>query len=132
MLPPEVIRKRDALRGGAGIEVRWCDDDRLEAENAEGVSPGGYLNRFGWYVVGTTIGGNAIVVNESDERVYFADHTWYSDDLISYQLLGGDRSWVEIPLTADGVRASLFSLAASVEDYRSRAAEVDRLLDSID
>ena len=73
MVPDEIRRKRDALAQLACENVNWCDDQRLEDENMEGVGPGGDINPYGWYVVGTTIGGNAVVVGADDPGVYFAD-----------------------------------------------------------
>ena len=64
-VPAEIRRKRDMLLRAQG-QIRWCDDRGLLDENMADVAPGGCLNRFGWYVVGTTIGGNAIVVSEGD------------------------------------------------------------------
>src|SRR5687768_15874479 len=78
-VPEEVRRKRDAL-AGVTCQVNWCDDGLLEDENMAGVGPGGDLNPFGWYVVGTTGGGNAIVVRVDDPGVYFADHEWDADN----------------------------------------------------
>ena len=129
--PPGILKKRDALER-AECQVGWSGDERLRDENMEGVGPGGWLSRFGWYVVGTTVGGNAVVVREDDPAVYFADHTWYSDFGIHYQDLAGDGSWIPVPLTAEGVRRSLFRLADSVEDFVARVAEIDALIDRID
>ena len=103
--------------------VRWCDDARLAEENVAEVAPGGYLNPFSWYVVGPTIGGNAVVVSDHDPRVRFADHTWYGAGQIEYQDLAGDRSWKTLPYTSEGVAASLFPLAASADDFAARGGD---------
>ena len=79
-------------------QIRWCDSGRIEEENAAGVSPGGYLNQFGFWVVATTIGGNAIVVRKGDPAIYFADHTWYHEDTVSFEDLAGDGEWIDLPL----------------------------------
>ncbi len=130
MIPQEIRRKRDQLARAQGF-VSWCDDHYLNDENMPGASPGGHLNRFGWYVVGTTVGGNAVVVREDDPAVYFADHTWYDDLSIYYQdfLHGGE--WVSIEFNEANVKRSLFPLAASVEEFVTNAAEVGRVLDKI-
>ena len=36
---------------------------QLNGENMPGVGPGGDINPFGWYVIGTTGGGNGVVVH---------------------------------------------------------------------
>ena len=131
MIPRAILEKRDALLR-AECQVRWCDDERLRGENVEGAGPGGWLNRFGWYVVGTTVGGNAVVVREDEPGVHYAAHDWYTDLGISYQDLRRGRDWVESPLTAEGMRASLFPLAASVDDFVARVLEIDATIDRID
>ncbi|HTN00625.1 hypothetical protein [Planctellipticum variicoloris] len=156
MVPEEIRRKRDAL-AGAPDQVNWCDDDDLNGENMEGAGPGGWLNVFGWYVVGTIGGsGNAIVVGVDDPAVYYAGHDWYGgDDVVNFQDFGGSGAhlvsstfrnwdgtervverlkaeWVEVPYTAEGVRQSLFPLASSIDDFRERAEEIGALIDKID
>lgn len=153
-VPEEIRRKRDELAGAACRDY-WCDDGGLEDENMEGAGPGGWLNVFGWYVVGSTVGGDAIVVRADDPAVYFAGHEWYSDDEVDFEDFGGSGArlvsstiknwdgkelvvqrlkaeWVQAPFTAEGVRRSLFQLAPSIDEFRAKAAEMDALLDRID
>jgi hypothetical protein len=156
MVPEEIRRKRDAL-AGAPDQVNWCDDDALEDENMEGAGPGGWLNVFGWYVVGSIGGsGNSIVVRADDPAVYYAGHDWYGGDTtVDFQDFGGSGArlesktiknwdgqervvqrlhaeWVSVPFTADGVRRSLFQLAPSIDEFRMRADEMGDLIDRID
>jgi hypothetical protein len=138
VVPAEIRRKRDAL-ADASNEVNWCDDNRLEGENMEGAGPGGWLNVFGWYVVGTTGGGNAIVVRGDDPGVFYAAHEWYGGDTTADNTIdfedfggGGKGQWVSVPFTDEGMRRSLFQLAASIDDFRERADEMNALLDRID
>lgn len=99
MVPKEIRRKRDALACELD-QVNWCDDDDLEAENMEGAGPGGWLNFYGWYVIGSVAGtGNAIVVRADDPAVYYADHEWYGgeltpDDTIDFEDFGGSGAHV--------------------------------------
>jgi hypothetical protein len=159
MVPEEIRRKRDAL-AGAPDQVNWCDDDDLDGENMEGAGPGGWLNVFGWYVVGSIGGsGNSIVVRVDDPAVYYAGHDWYGGDItdttVDFQDFGGSGAhlvsrtikdwdgkervvqrmraeWVSVPFTAEGVRRSLFQLASSIDDFRKRADEIGALIDQID
>lgn len=112
MVPDEIRRKRDELAMVA-CKVCWCNDQRLNDENMPGAGPGGDLNPFGWYVIGTTGGGNGVVVRADDPGVYFADHEWDADN------------------TADGVRRALLPLAPSIEEFRRSVVEVDARLDEI-
>lgn len=113
MIPDEIRRKRDELAVVPCSNVNWCDDQRLRDENMPGVGPGGDLNPFGWYVVGSTGGGNAVVVRADAPGVYFADHEWDADD------------------TADAVRRALLPLAPSIEEFRRSVVEIDARLDKI-
>ena len=113
MIPDEIRRKRDELAVVACSDVSWCNDDDLNAENMEGVGPGGDVNPFGWYVVGTTGGGNGVVVRADDPGVYFADHEWDDDG------------------TAEGVRRELIPLAPSIDEFRRSVDEIDARLDEI-
>ena len=113
MVPDEIRRKRDELATVPCSQVNWCDDRGLDGENMPGAGPGGDLNPFGWYVVGTTGGGNGIVVRADDPGVYFADHEWDADN------------------TADGVRRALLPLAPSIEEFRRSVVAVDAHLDEI-
>ncbi len=149
-VPEEVRRKRDAL-AGASDQVNWCDDGDLDDENMEGAGPGGWLNVFGWYVVGSIGGsGNSIVVRADDPGVYYACHEWYggdiSDTTVDFQDFegGGARlasstrndcqraEWVSVPFTAEGVRRSLYQLASSIDEFREKADEMGALIDKID
>lgn len=114
--------------------IHWLDEESLfNDENAEASAPGGFLNRFGYYVIGSTVGGHAIVVSDEDPRVTFADYTWYDDDEVDYQDLSGDSGWHALPLSATNVRKSLYELASDRDDFlvKLRTGAIERLLDPI-
>ena len=113
MIPDEIRRKRDELALAASREVNWCDDDDLNDENMPGAGPGGDINPFGWYVVGSTSGGNGVVVRADEPGVYFADHEWCGDG------------------TADGTRRELILLAPSIEEFRRSLDEMGARLAKI-
>lgn len=127
------IEDRTRTLSSNPTQVRWCDKLRFAEENAPEVAPGGYLNRFGWLVVGTTVGGNAIVIREDESGVYFADHTSYPDSEVSYPNTSG-RGWTYEPLTADGVRRLLVTLAATDEEFAQQTAsgEIDERIGEFD
>jgi hypothetical protein len=120
-------------KNAASREIRWVDAIGFSGENIQGAAPGGYLNRFGYYVIGTTVGGNAIVLGDDDERVLFADYTWYSDDEINYEDIAGDGEWHTLPMDASNMRQSLYELARNQSDFleKLRTGEIDRLLEPI-
>ncbi len=86
----------DECESSGSDEIGFCDQHSFSGENMADAAPGGYLNPFGYFVIGTTIGGNTIVISDSDPRVLFADHTWYGDNDINYQDHAGDGKWHEL------------------------------------
>lgn len=114
--------------------VRWCDEERFAAENSLGVNPGEFLNRYGYFVIGTTVGGNAVAVSDQSDAAVFADHCWYADDWIYYQDLQGSKEWVELPWSSENFLRSLFPLAESRGELieKIRTGELRRVLDAID
>ena len=112
-VPDEIRQKRDELAVIPCKYVNWCDDDDLSDENMPGAGPGGDINPLGWYVVGTTGGGNGVVVRADEPGVYFADHEWCGDG------------------TAEGTRQELILLAPSIEEFRRSVDEIDARLDEI-
>jgi hypothetical protein len=115
-------------------QIRWVDKERFEAENAPGVSPGEFLNRYGFDVIGTTIAGNAITKSRENEKIFFADHSWYSDRQICYQDLAGDQTWKTIPRSDENLISTLFELASNADDFESKlsSGKLDAILDEVD
>jgi len=126
----EIIQKLSSVQS----QIRWCDESRFIAENLQYVSPGGYLNPFGFEVIGTTIGGNAVVRHRNEPSIYFADHTWYYNDGISYEDLSGDKKWHDIEMNESNIRKSLFLLADSEFELLEMIKDkrLDSILDEID
>lgn len=107
----------DAVRSLADKPyLRVVDRRRFVDENASDVTPGGFLTPYGFWVVATTVGGNAIVISEHDSGVYFADHSSYYDDEISFQDRQ-TRQWRDVAWTPENVRRSLVKLAESRESF---------------
>ena len=115
-------------------QIHWVDRDRFIAENTIGASPGEYLNRYGFEVIGTTIGGNAITKSTDDVRIFFADHSWYVDRHISYQDLAGDGKWKSIAWSQENFLRTIFELASDGDDFEAKllCGEIDRILDEIE
>jgi hypothetical protein len=128
------ILPRIALLKSVPTQVRWCDESRLKRENDIDVSPGEYLNRCGWIVIGTTIGGNAIAISDKTPAICFADHSWYSDGSVSYQDHGAGGEWRDLPMSDEAIEQSLFVLADNPEQFvlRASSGQLDEVLDRID
>jgi hypothetical protein len=106
---------------------------RLLEENTKGVSPGGQIREYGYVAIAISPGGNAVVLCSKDGKVYWADHSFFSDPIeIAYE----DREtgeWHYVPWSPKSVRTALVHLSDSVEEFlldlfRGRLAEfLDRL-----
>ena len=108
----------------------WVDEDGFIAENTER-SPGAIISRFGYWVVGTTVGGNAITLSSKDSAVRFCDHTgWYEDNLC----FASKRDYVERPYNDENVRLAQIVLADNIEQLESIlvAHQFDALIDQYD
>lgn len=68
--------------------VRLLPIGAIKDEMTEGAAPGSYLRRFGYLVVATSVGGNAICFHGPSGKIFWADHTSFHDDSICYE----DRS----------------------------------------
>jgi hypothetical protein len=130
MVPDEIRWKRNRLEAVSN-QVAWCDDRRLDDENMPEAAPGGYLNKHDWYVIGTTIGGNAIVVRANDPGVYFADYTWFDDDSIGFQDFRNGGEWITLEFNEENLRRSLHPLAPSIEGFVESIESIDKELDRI-
>ena len=122
------------LKSYKSEEVRWCDEARFNEENQEDVSPGGWLNPYGYFVIGTTIGGNAVVIGTKDPRVCFADHAWYTDDEISYQDVMGDEEWHDLPYNTQNLFKSLCPLSSTRQEFIEKISSgvIDEIIEEID
>jgi hypothetical protein len=77
----------------SGVAVLSADS--IVAENLEAASPGQFIFPYGYLVVATSIGGNAVAFDAVEERVVWAYHDSFFDGLISFQGEGG--AWIDTP-----------------------------------
>lgn len=68
--------------------VRLLPISAIRDEMVEGAAPGSFLRPFGYLVVATSVGGNAICFHGPSGKVFWADHTSFQTDSICYE----DRS----------------------------------------
>ena len=124
----KLIEAASAIDG----QIRWCDEPRFREENIE-LAPGAYLNKWGYWVAGTTIGGSAIVLSSNDEAVRFAGRGWYNDDHISYENVTTGE-WHDLPYSQENIDRSLFTMSRSIDDFLQclENGQIDDLLDRID
>jgi hypothetical protein len=102
-------------------------------ENMPNVAPGGYINKFGYLVIGTSVGGNAVCFDSNSGKVYWADHVSFTEEEISYK----DREtgdWVYLPFSKENVLRALVLLDDNIETFLNKLLkdELEGLLDDLD
>ena len=94
--------------------VRFCEDEaRFREENCE-LSPGAIISQYGFWVVGTTIGGNAITLSDHDERVRYCDHTGWYDNYMCY---AAHQDYTEREYSQANVKNAQVVLAKSLVEF---------------
>lgn len=108
----------------------WIESEAFDRENREHV-PGAMICKYGYWVVGVTVGGNAITVSDHDSFVRFCDHTGWCDDHMCY---AAKQDYEERPYTADHVRDAQIVLANSYAEIDTlvKTGALDDLIDQYD
>jgi hypothetical protein len=115
----------------SGIRVKTANG--IIEENEEGVAPGGYLAPYGYLVIATSFGGNAICVNCATGATYWADQSSFTEDEISYENREtGD--WVDLPFSADNILYALIPIEKEFETFLSKLLDnqFNELFDKLD
>ena len=55
--------------------------DRIFDENCPAVSPGGRINSYGYFIIATSVGGNALAFHVESGRVYWVDRSFFCDEI---------------------------------------------------
>ena len=108
----------------------WLDEDMFGEHNSQ-FSPGATISRYGYWVIGSTVGGNAITLSSNDSAVRFCDHTgWYDN----YMCFAAKEDYANRPYTSENVRLAQIVLADSISalDELVRSGELDNLIDKYD
>jgi hypothetical protein len=83
----------------------------------EGAAPGGFLKPFGYLVVATSVGGNAVCFHSPSGSVVWANHDSFRSTSIAYE----DKlisKWVYFyDYTPENVAKALVSLSPSIENF---------------
>lgn len=106
---------------------------RMHDENMPDVAPGGYINQFGYLVIGTSVGGNAICFDSNSGNVYWADHVSYNEWEICYQKRGTEE-WIYLPFSEENVPKALVLLDNDIETFLNKLLkdEFEGVLDDLD
>ena len=125
-IEPHIIRWRKL---NSNIDV-WIDSETFNRENREH-SPGATISKYGYWVIGVTVGGNAITVSDHDTNVRFCDHTGWYDGKMCF---AAKRDYEDRPYTTDNVRDAQVVLAGSYADIDNivKSGELEALIDKYD
>jgi hypothetical protein len=108
----------------------WIDHQGFIEENSN-LAPGAIISKYGYFVIGTTVGGNAITVSEHDSKIRFCDHTGWYDDPMTF---AAKQDYDERPYSLDNVRDAQIVLAENSDELIRLVQEnkLDRLIDEYD
>lgn len=109
-LPQEVV-------GVSG--VRLLPLEAIEGELAEGAAPGSFVRPYGYLVVATSVGGNAICFHSPSGRVFWVDHESFNTKSITFQ----DRTtgqWKYLyEYSPENVQKAFVPLSDNIENFLS-------------
>lgn len=97
--------------------IRLLPLDAIVQEMNEGVAPGGYIRPFGYLVVATSIGGNAICFHSISGQVFLVDHTSFADDCISYKDRVTDKWQYIYEYTPENVAKPMIHISDDIEGF---------------
>lgn len=107
-LPSEVV-------GASG--VRLLPLGAIEQEMFEDAAPGSYIRRFGYLVVATSIGGNAICFHSPSGKVFWADHVSFNSRCISFKERKTGEWKYLYEFTPENVEKALVLLSDNIESF---------------
>jgi hypothetical protein len=116
----------------SGVGILGADQLRREAMPES--APGGPLLPYGYVVIATSIGGNAVIVSAATGLVYWANSSAFSDPV---ELSWEDRStgeYVDAEWSNENVARALVDLSVSLDDFIVGAlkGEWEERLDDLD
>lgn len=102
-------------------------------ENMPNVAPGGYINKFGYLVIGTSVGGNVVCFDSNSGKVYWADHISFNEAEISYKNRETGE-WIYLPFSEENILKALVLLDDDIETFLNKLLEdeLEKLLDDLD
>ena len=106
----------------------WLDSDAFERENSERV-PGAYISKYGFWVIGVTVGGNAITASDNDMKIRMCDHTgWYQDSMCC----AIKKDYEKRNYSKDNIVAAQIVIADSFSDLSQMVLtnELDKMIES--
>jgi hypothetical protein len=120
------------LNGVMASGVGLLGSDKVFDENSPGVSPGGVLNKYGYFVIATSVGGNALSVHVSSGLVYWSDTSCLDEVEVAIRQPSGDYEYR--PCSSEAVEAAMNKLADDLGGfiYMLLADELTDRMDALD
>lgn len=115
-------------------EVRVLPWKVIVEEMGEGSAPGSFIRPFGYLIVASSVGGNVLCLHQKTGRVFWTDHTSFSDDMIMFRDQG-TGSWAYLDeWTPTNVGRAMVPISENMETFLT-ALLTDQLtarLDALD
>jgi hypothetical protein len=111
--------------------IRLLTLDSILQEMSNGSAPGSFISPFGYIIVATSIGGNAVCVHSPSGRVFWADHTGFGPDSISFKDAATGKWKYHHQYTRENVSEALVPLSDNFEVFLIELLE-DRLESQLD
>ena len=112
----------------SGVRVKNLEG--IIEENAPSTAPGGFLFPYGYIVIATSIGGNALCVNQQTGAAYWADHDSFASDEVHFEERASGQ-WVDLPINPETIAKALVPLKPSLEVFLKELL-TDRLTEHFD
>lgn len=120
-LPHEVL-------GASGVRVLPFSDIEQEMTT---LAPGVFVRPYGYLVIATSVGGNAICLHNPSGRVFWADHDSFCADSISYKDRASGEWKYLYQYSAANVEKAMVLLADEIPSFLEDLFS-DRLSDKLD
>jgi len=121
-LPPETYQ---------ASQIRVLPWEAIAREMGEGSAPGSFIRPFGYLIVATSVGGNALCLHQATGRVFWADHDSFSNDMIMFQNRTTGNWEYLYEYSAENVERAMVPISESVENFLT-ALLTDQLTAQLD
>lgn len=98
-------------------DLRVLSLPRIRMEMGESSAPGMYVRPFGYLIIATSIGGNAVCLHSPTGKVVWADYSNFTESLISFRD-SATGQWEELfEYTAENVERAMITINTSIESF---------------
>jgi hypothetical protein len=98
-------------------EMRVLSLESILMEMGESSVPGSFLRPFGYLIIATSVGGNAVCVHQDSGRVFWADHDSFSDDTITFKNRATGEWKYLYEDSPENVESAMVPLSQTLENF---------------